>query len=248
MEYQKHQQLQKVPMCEKHPIHEELKEIFRQALRETDPTKRKQLRLEGIRRTLAAPSDLFWKPKPESEMNQFLYEEAWLGAWDYFERKVHGEIRGKKRTEEKAYDPDKGDGSPITLWNKACKKKYNGFLKTPPQRQVTPIDYRTGEPKDMDDFAAPTKRQSIDELMLKIQALIEEDCEESFQKTCIRKTPPPPITCHAVLLAIVKHTINGEKWTKSSLAIEFGIPEQTMYSGFKNKLKPLVLKMLDFID
>lgn len=248
MEYQKHQQLQKVPMCEKHPIHEELKEIFRQALQETDPTKRKQLRLEGIRRTLAAPSELFWKPKPESEMNQVLYEEAYFKAWDYFERKVHGEIRGKKRTEEKAYDPDKGDGSPITLWNKACKKKYKGLLKTQPQRYSTPIDYRTGEPKDMDDFAAPTKRQSIDELLAKIQTVIEEDCEGVYKKTCVRKNPPPPITCQVVLVAIVKHAINGEKWTIDSLAMEFNMPKGTMRSAFETKLKHLLAKMQDWLD
>lgn len=248
MEYQKHQQLWKVPMCEKHPIHEELKEIFRQALREPNPKKRRQLRLEGIRRTLAAPSELFWKPKPESEMNQLLYEEACFQAWDYLERKVHGEIRGKKRAEEKAYDPDKGDGSPVTLWNKTCEKKYKGLLKIQPQRHVTPIDYKTGKPKDMDDFAAPSKRQSIDELLVKIQTIIEDDSEGVYQKTYVRKNPPPPITCQAVLLAIVNHAINGEKWTLDSLAMEFNTPKGTMRGAFENKLKSLLSKMQDFLD
>lgn len=248
MEYQKHQQLWKVPMCEKHPIHEELKEIFRQALREPNPKKRRQLRLEGIRRTLAAPSELFWKPKPESEMNQLLYEEACFQAWDYLERKVHGEIRGKKRAEEKAYDPDKGDGSPITLWNKTCEKKYKGLLKIQPQRHVTPIDYKTGKPKDMDDFAVPAKRQSMDELLVKIKTVIEEDCEEVYQTTCVRKNPPPPITAQMVFLEIVKQTINGETWTCKSLAMTFKLPEGVMNSAWSRKLKPLLAKMQDWLD
>ena len=51
-----------------------------------------------------------------------------------------------------------------------------------------------------------------------------------------------------VFLEIVKHTINGEKWTCKSLAMKFKLPEGVMNSAWSRKLKPLLAKIQDWLD
>lgn len=214
----------------KHPIHEELKEIFRQAKRAESPQERKRLRREGLRRMMAAPAQCFWAGYPPQYRDDLRYLEAANYAWDYIERKIHGKIRGRGTAEEKAYDPDKG-ASPITLWNQSCKGRYED-IRTQQNEWINPnpIDPRTGELLNIDDLPQPELEDNLSasERIYQVRQIVEADAEGKYKNHHVRKTPPPPITIQAAMLAICDITLRGEKWTLKKLAQQFGIPEGTI--------------------
>ena len=234
-----------VPMTEKHPIHEELKEIFRQALRASGK-KRDRLRREGIRKMVAAPKHCFWpvcQGLSLESLDQERYIKASDIAWDYIERKIYGNIRGNATAEEKAYDPDKGNASPLKLWNISCQKEYKNLHKKP--QHITPenpIDSRTGEPLNIEDVAQPEDEPSWLQLILQE---IETDPTGDLKKSFVRQTPPPPITAQAALFVIYDRTSRGEKWTNKILAEHFNISPGVMNSAWTRTLKPLLQKMGD---
>jgi hypothetical protein len=192
---------------DQHPIHEELKEIFRQALRASGK-KRRRLQREGINKMMTAPEHCFWplsEKISQKSLNQERYIKASDIAWDYIERKIYGDVQGKGTAEEKAYDPDKGNGSPITLWNFRCKREYNNLPQNPKHiTPANPIDSRTGEPLNVDDvsvddLANPTNETPRLEL---VRQEIETDPTGKLSNSFVRQKPPPPITAQAALLVI----------------------------------------------
>lgn len=212
--------------------HEELKEIFRQALRAKSKTKRKRLRNEGLRKMVAAPEKCFWGGRPPQYRQDLLYIEAANKAWDYIERKIHGNIRGKGTAEEKAYDPDQGDASPITLWNIRCENEYNDLhQQQQPFIRTNPIDPRTGEPLNIDSVPQPDAEEDTipaDELIAQARQMIEADAAGKYQNHYVRQDPPPPITIQAAMLFICDITARGTKWTLAKVARHFNIPPGVM--------------------
>ncbi|WP_139240639.1 hypothetical protein [Geitlerinema sp. PCC 9228] len=227
-----------------HPIHEELKEIFRQALRAESEKERASLIRKGIGKMRAAPDRLFWCP-PNLE-DELLYFQAVDDAWDYIERKIHGDIRGKGTTEEKKYDPDKGDASPITLWNRRCEKVYRGLQQDQPQ--FVSIDARTGEAFNIEEVPQPASNQpSVSELLERVRQVLEEDAEGKYKNSYVRKTPPPPITAQQVFLEIYRRCVAGEQWTIQLLAEHFEVKEGTMNSAWSRKLRPLLQEVFNYV-
>lgn len=231
--------------------HEELKEIFRQALRAESEEERLRLRRKGIRIMLAAPESCFWPlsaKKSKASLDQERYIKAWDIAWEYIERKIYGDVRGKGTAEDKAYDPDKGNRSPIDIWNFKCEKEYNNLPKNPKHMTPpNPIDSRTGEPLNVDDIsvndlADPTNETPRLEL---VRQEFETDPSGELKSSFVRKKPPPPITAQAVLLEIYDRTSRGEEWTLKILAEHFGINTNTMNSAWWRTLKPLLRKIGD---
>ncbi|MEB3828595.1 hypothetical protein [Phormidium sp. CCY1219] len=226
-----------------HPIHEELKGIFREALRAKSAKARKRLRKQGLRRMMQAPPGCFWRGEAPQWDNDLLYLEASHRAWDYIERKINGEIRGKGTAAEKAYDPDKGGASPITLWNKYCKGEYRRFRQ---EHQASihshPRDARTGERLNLDEVAVPDG--DIPRLEL-VREEFETDPTGELRRTYVRKSPPPPITAQAVLLKIYDCASCGEKWTLKTVAAAFDMPPGAMNSAWSRTLNPLLKRMGD---
>jgi hypothetical protein len=202
-------------------IHEELKEIFRQALQAKSPQQRKRLQQEGMAKMLTAPKKYFWQGKPPQYSEDLLYIEAANVAWDYIERKIYGNVRGGK-----AYDPG-GGGSPITLWNIRCEGEYQDRLEKqiPIDTSVTSADPDT--PYGIKDIEQPLLDVSRLEL---IRQEIENDPTGELRAAFVRKTPPPPITAQEALLLIYDRTACGEKWTNAIVAKHFNIAEGTVNS------------------
>jgi hypothetical protein len=232
-----------VPMAENHSIHKELKEIFRQAKREKSAKERLRLLREGIRKMAEAPDKCFWPGVAPQYRDDLLYIEASAYAWDYIERKIYGKVRGKGTAEEKAYDPDKGDGSPIALWNISCKGKYEE-LRAQQQDLIHPHPKGKDpdQPFNIDDLSGQEDDISVLEL---IREEFETDPTGELSNSFVRQNPPPPITAQAVLLKIYDLTSRGEKWTNKILAEHFKIKTGTMNSAWSLTLLPLLREIGD---
>ncbi|MDH6097403.1 hypothetical protein NWP21_00785 [Anabaenopsis sp. FSS-46] len=220
-------------------IHEELKEIFRQALQAKSPQEQRKLRQKGMDKmhtAWASPKNPFWKGHPPQYTNDLLYIEAANITWDYIERKIYGKVRGGK-----AYDPDDGGGSPITLWNDTCKKKYVDRLK---QESNLMDNAHPNTPYGIKDIQQPVSDTPRLEL---VRQEIENDPTGELRAAFVRQTPPPPITAQEALLVIYDRTACGEKWNYAIVAKHFNIPEGTVHAAWKRTLKPLLLKMADRI-
>ncbi|MEA5523302.1 MAG: hypothetical protein WAN66_23750 [Limnoraphis robusta] len=217
--------------------HEELKDILRRALKAKSAKERKRLQREGLRKMVAAPEHCFWGGKPPQYRDDILYIEAAAETWDYIERKIYGNIRGGE-----AYDPEKG--SPITLWNETCKKRYIGRL-TRERQLINPTPSKNpDEPFNIDDL--PSDAENIPRLEL-IRREIENDPTGELRSSFVRQNPPPPITAQDAFLVIYDLVSRGEKWTNKILAEHFQIPEGAMNSAWSRTLKPLLKKIGDRI-
>ncbi|HIK10133.1 MAG TPA: hypothetical protein IGS52_07680 [Oscillatoriaceae cyanobacterium M33_DOE_052] len=231
-------------MREQHPIHEELKEIFRQAKRATSEEKRKRLIRQGMNRMMTAPPQCFWPGMPPQYRDDLIYIEAAAVAEDYIERKIYGDIRGKGTAEEKAYDPDQDDAaSPITLWNKRCEGEYKSRLAR--ERRLidpNPKPKNPDEDFNMDDVAQapPPPEPSPEKIIRQAREIIQKDAEGKCRNTFVRQQPPPPITAQEVLLEICDRTSRGEKWTLKILAEHFNVPRGVMNAAWSRHLKPLL--------
>lgn len=219
--------------------HEELKDIFRRALKAKSDKERKRLRREGMRKMMAAKC--FWKGEPPQYRDDLLYIEAAAVAWDYIDRKIHGNVRGGE-----AYDPDRENAaSPITLWNKRCKGEYKDRLKK--RRQLindNPKRPDPEEPFNIDDAPSPT----VDIPRLeRIRREIETDPTGELKSSFVRKNPPPPITVRDVLLVIYDRVSRGEKYTLKTVAEHFKIPPGVVNAAWSRTIKPLLKKMGDRI-
>ena len=215
------------------PVHEELKEIFRQALRAKSAKERKRLQRQGFLKMWEAPRECFWLGEPPHYDEDLLYIEAANKALDYIERKIHGNIRGQGTAEEKMYDPDKGDGSPITLWNIRCKGEYKDLQKQQPS--FVRIDARTGEAFNIEEV--PQEASESEDIVEKVRQIIAEDAEGKYKNSYVRQTPPPPITIQDTMLEICHMTAAGEKWTLAKVAQRFDIPPGVMNGNPRQMIK-----------
>ncbi len=220
-------------------IHEELKEIFRQALQAKSPQEQRKLRQKGMEKMYTAPKKYFYPGYPPRYRNDPLYIEAADIAWDYIVRKIYGKVRGGK-----AYDPDDGGRSPIILWNRRCKGEHIDRLEK--QRlidtSVTTADPDT--PYGIEDIQQPVS--DIPRLEL-VRQEIENDPTGELRGAFVRQTPPPPITAQEALLVIYDRTACGEKWTSAIVAKHFNIAESTFSTAWRRTLEPLLRKMGDRI-
>lgn len=229
-----------------HCPHEELKEIFRQALRAKSEKERKRLRQEGLRKMAAAPEKCFWLGMPPKYRHDPLYIEAAQNAWVDITCKIYGT---SKRAD--IYDPDKGDASPITLWNNRCEWAYLDLLRNQQKEQKlinpNPIDSRTGEPLNIDDVADDVAASEDDKTswLYQVREIIQQDAEGIYRNSFVRKKPPPPITAQAALLEICDRTSRGEKWTLKILAEHFNVPPGVMNSAWSRTLLPLLREIGD---
>ena len=212
-------------------IHEELKEIFRQALQAKSPQEQRKLRQKGMEKMYTAPKKYFYSGLPPRYRNDPLYIEAADIAWYYIVRKIYGKVRGGK-----AYDPDDGGASPITLWNIRCEKEYKDILK----KQKLKVEYK--------DELIDTKDKESDTPWLElVRQEIENDPTGELRGAFVRQTPPPPITAQEALLVIYDRTACGEKWTSAIVAKHFNIAESTFSTAWRRTLEPLLRKMADRI-
>ncbi len=229
-------------MREQHPIHEELKEIFRQAKRATSEKERKRLIRQGMNRMMTAPPQCFWPGMPPQYRDDLIYIEAAAVAWDYIERKIYGNIRGKGTAEEKAYDPDKDNAaSPITLWNIRCEGEYKDRLER--ERRLIDPNPKSKNPDEdfnIDDVPQPQPELSSAELIEENRQIIAQDAEGKYRNTFVRQNPPPPITAQEVMLEICDRVSRGEDWTLKILAEHFNVPRGTMNAAWARDLKPLL--------
>ena len=233
-----------------HCPHEELKEIFRQALRAKSEKERKRLRQEGLRKMAAAPEKCFWLGMPPKYRHDPLYIEAAQNAWVDITCKIYGT---SKRAD--IYDPDKGDASPITIWSQRCEGAYLDLCKGKQKEQtwIKPIDSGTEDSPTIDDIPALEDEQPLFKLIRqerldlipKIREIIQQDAEGKYSNKFVRKKPPPPITAQAALLEIFDRTSRGEKWEYDNLAQHFNIPKGTMRSAMTLKVLPLLREIGD---
>ncbi|GAB4294493.1 MAG: hypothetical protein Fur0025_31220 [Oscillatoriaceae cyanobacterium] len=230
-------------MPDHHPIHEELKEIFRQAKRATSEKERKRLIRQGMNRMMTAPQSCFWPGMPPQYRDDLLYIEAAEVAWDYIERKIYGNVRGQGTAEEKAYDPDHDKAaSPITLWNMRCEDTYRELLARE-RKLINPNPRGKNPDKDfnIEDEPQPEREKSPEELIQEVREIIQQDTEGIYRNTFVRQNPPPPITAQEVLLEICDRASRGEKWTLKILAEHFNIDKPgTMNSAWSRTLSPLL--------
>ncbi|MEB3883087.1 hypothetical protein [Lyngbya sp. CCY1209] len=222
--------------------HEELKDIFRRALKAKSAKERKRLRREGIRMMLKAPEKCFWGGEPPQYRDDLRYIEAAAVAWDYIERKIHGDVRGGE-----AYDPDRENAaSPFTMWNKRCQGEYKDRLKK--RRELIDDKPKTPDPEkpyNIDDAPSPT----VDIPRLeRIRREFENDPTGEFRSSFVRQTPPPPITVQEVLLFIYDCVSRGEKYTLKLVAKHFKIPPGVVNSAWSRTISPLLKKMGDRIS
>ncbi|WP_199245848.1 hypothetical protein [[Phormidium] sp. ETS-05] len=236
-------------MPDHHPIHEELKEIFRQAKRATSEKERKRLIRQGINRMMTAPQSCFWPGMPPQYRDHSLYIEAAEVAWDYIKRKIYGNVRGQGTAEEKAYDPDHDKAaSPITLWNMRCEGEYKHRLER--ERGLidpNPPSKNPDEGFNIDDVPDPPLDDS-EEIIRQVREIIQQDAEGKYSKKFVRKTPPPPITAQEVLLEICDRVSRGEDWTIKILAEHFNIDKPgTMNSAWSRTLSPLLREIGDIL-
>jgi hypothetical protein len=226
--------------------HEELKEIFRQALRAKSKKERLRLQRKGMDMIAKASEKCFWPGMPPKYRHDPLYIEAAQTAWEYITRKIYGKLeRGD------IYDPDKGNASPISLWNQRCEGAYLDLLRNQQKEQKlinpNPIDSRTGEPLNMDDVADDVAASEDDKTswLYQVREIIQQDAEGIYRNSFVRKKPPPPITAQAALLEICDRTSRGEKWEYDNLAQHFSIPKGTMRSAWSRTLLPLLREIGD---
>ncbi|KPQ39712.1 MAG: Neugrin [Phormidium sp. OSCR] len=216
-------------------IHEQLKDIFRRALQAESPEECKRLRREGLNMMMNAPKECFWRGYAPHYEEDLLYVDASLDAWDYIERKIYGDIRGSGTAEEKAYDPDKGDASPLTLWNINCKGAYEDNRQ---ERRdlIQETRLEAGEMAQADD--EPSRLE-------KVRQEFELDPTGALKTNFVRQTPPPPITVQSVLLRIYDYASCGEKWTLKRLAEEFNVSPGVMNGAWSRTIRPLLAQMGD---
>lgn len=223
-------------------IHEQLKDIFRRALQAESPQDCQRLRRKGLNIMMNAPKVCFWRGYAPHYENDLLYVEASIDAWNYFERKIYGDIRGSGTAEEKAYDPDKGDASPLTLWNIRCKGAYEDKRQERKDLiQETPRD-RLGRRLDAGEMAQADDEPSRLE---KVRQEFELDPTGALKTNFVRQTPPPPITVQSVLLRIYDYASCGEKWTLKQLAKEFNVSPGVMNGAWSKTIRPLLDQMGD---
>lgn len=226
--------------------YEELREIFRQALRAKSKKERLRLQRKGMDMMAKAPEKCFWPGMPPKYRHDPLYAEAAQTAWEYITRKIYGKLeRGD------IYDPDKGDASPISLWNQRCEGAYLDLLRNQQKEQKlinpNPIDSRTGEPLNIDDVADDVAASEDDKTswLYQVREIIQQDAEGQYSNNFVRKKPPPPITAQAALLEIFDRVSRGEKWEYDNLAQHFNIPKGTMRSAMTRTVLPLLRKIGD---
>ena len=219
--------------------HEQLKDIFRRALKAKSAKERKRLRREGMQLMMAAPEDCFWKGEPPQYRDDLLYIEAAEVAWDYIERKIHGNVRGGE-----VYDPDiENAASPLTLWNTRCKGEYQDRLNR--ERQLidnNPKKPDPDEPYNIDNAPPPP----VDIPLLEyIRQEIENDPTGELRSSFVRQNPPPPITVQDALLVIYDRVSRGEKYTLKLVAEHFNIPPGVVNAAWSRTISPLLKKMGD---
>lgn len=180
-----------------------------------------------------APKECFWRGYPPHYEDDLLYVEASIDAWDYIKRKIHGDIRGSGTAEEKAYDPDKGDASPLTLWNINCKGAYED-KRQERKDLIQETRLEAGEMAQADD--EPSRLE-------KVRQEFELDPTGVLTTNFVRQTPPPPITVQSVLLCIYDYASCGEKWTLKQLAEEFNVPPGVMNGAWSRTIRPLLAEM-----
>ncbi|MDT9189399.1 MAG: hypothetical protein P5681_16430 [Limnospira sp. PMC 894.15] len=200
---------------------------------------RKRLRREAMRMMIAAPEHCFWKGEPPQYRDDLIYIEATAAAWDYIDRKIHGNVRGGE-----VYDPDIDNAaSPFTLWNIRCKWAYQDILKK--RRQL--IDDHPPTPDPETPYNIENEPQpSVDIPRLqRIRREIENDPTGELRSSFVRQTPPPPITVQDALLFIYDCVSRGEKYTLKLVAEHFKIPPGVVNSAWSRTISPLLKKMGD---
>ncbi|MCC5896410.1 MAG: hypothetical protein JJU32_00645 [Phormidium sp. BM_Day4_Bin.17] len=185
---------------------------------------------------LSAPPGCFWPGEPPYYRNDPWYVEAADIAWDYIERKFIGDIRGGQ-----AYDPDKGNASPITLWNMRCKGAYKDICQRESQRVRG-----FGDSPTLNDNLLPQPEAQTPDLQ-KVCEILETDPTGELSQTWVCRTATAEVTVQEVLLEIYDRASRGEKWTNALLAEHFQIPAGTMNSAWSRKLKPALQKIGDLI-
>lgn len=216
-------------------IHEELKRLARQLQQASSLKQRPYLR-KMMTLMLSAPPGCFWPGEPPYYRNDPWYVEAADIAWDYIERKFIGDIRGGQ-----AYDPDKGNASPITLWNMRCKGAYKDICQRESQRVRG-----FGDSPTLNDNLLPQPEAQTPDLQ-KVCEILETDPTGELSQTWVCRTATAEVTVQEVLLEIYDRASRGEKWTNALLAEHFQIPAGTMNSAWSRKLKPALQKIGDLI-
>ncbi|MCC5899426.1 MAG: hypothetical protein EA395_02620 [Phormidium sp. GEM2.Bin31] len=211
--------------------HEKLKVLARQLSKITSTLEHESYLCFILRVMVEAPSRLYWKPVKGQQDS--LYLQASETAWDYIERKLRGKVLGGK-----AYDPDAGNGSLITLWNIRCKGEYLTLKKQEKLRMTSNlIDTSTGEPLNLlENLAAPPNSDLP--MIEQIRQAIVEDVNGKFQGAWVHKASR--LTAQTVCLHIVDSVLRGENWTLASLAAHFQISQGSMNSAWTRTLKPLL--------
>ncbi|WP_237766221.1 hypothetical protein [Arthrospira platensis] len=205
--------------------HEEVKDILRRALKAKSARESKRLRREAMRMMMSAPEHCFWKGEPPQYRDDLLYVEAVAVAWDYIERKIHGNVRGGK-----VYDPDIDNAaSPFTLWDIRCKGEYKNRL----QQRRELIDDNPPKPDPETPYNIENEPQPpVDIPRLEgIRREIENDPTGELTSSFVRQTPPPPITVQDALLFIYDRVSKGEKYTLKLVAEHFKIPPGVVNGG-----------------
>ncbi|BAI89805.1 MULTISPECIES: hypothetical protein [Limnospira] len=219
--------------------HEEVKDILRRALKAKSARESKRLRREAMRMMMAAPEHCFWRGEPPQYRDDLLYVEAVAVAWDYIERKIHGNVRGGK-----VYDPDIDNAaSPFTLWDIRCKGEYKNRL----QQRRELIDDNPPKPDPETPYNIENEPQpSVDIPRLEgIRREIENDPTGELTSSFVRQTPPPPITVQDALLFIYDRVSKGEKYTLKLVAEHFKIPPGVVNGAWSRTISPLLKKMGD---
>jgi|GEM_PF-1469541 len=216
--------------------HEELKCLARERLQASSPKQRRNLDRKLMTLMLSAPQSCFWPGQSPYYRQDFRYVEAADIAWEYIERKLKGDVRGGQ-----AYDPDKGNASPLTLWNMRCKGAYKDICQRESQR-VRRLGY---SPKQNCDFLPQPKMQTPD--LQKVCDILETDPTGELSQTWVCRTATAEVTVQEVLLEIYDRASRGEKWTNALLAEHFQIRAGTMKSAWSRKLKPALRKIGDLI-
>ena len=219
--------------------HEQLKDIFRRALKAKSAKERKRLRREGMQMMMKAPEDCFWPGERPQYRDDLLYIEAAAVAWDYIERKINGNVRSGE-----VYDPDiENAASPITLWNTRCKGEYKDRLKK--RRELINDNPKKPDPeKPYNIEYEPQPSVDIPRLE-RIRREIENDPTGELRSSFVRQNPPPPITVRDALLVIYDRVSRGEKYTLKLIAEHFNIPQGVMNAAWSRTISPLLKKMGD---
>lgn len=216
------------------PIHQELKELFQQAvaLPKSSPRRRKLIDRLIVR---MQQSNKLWTDKQNPH-----HEDAESETWLYLIRKLNGET-------DKDYDPEKG--SLITLWNRVYKWKLDELVNARKNKQtqweasqrVHPRrDSETGQWQD--PIASIAEPETVPSDLEVAQALIEADSTGRLSTTSIRRDRQD-VTVQTIALEIVRRLRRGETWTLLQLSEHFQVPEGTMNSFWSQKCKPLLREL-----